>query len=183
MAASTIQMSQPSVFLVLTAHRVTFMTNHQYNVHKRYHISHFTYDYFMGADTFLFGSNGFILRNSCTVHRFVFLYTSPQTLEFPMSEHLYTFINPSNPKHLDRVDHILHNHGVVALPMGTSWAFCCNYMSKKGIDKLRKLNPNHPDDRPFSLICNEISMISQVGSVGNQIPYLNKIFPGPSPLF
>ena len=54
------------------------------------------------------------------------------------------------------------------------------YMSKKGIDKLRKLNPNHPDDRPFSLICNEISMISQVGSVGNQnYRTLNKIFPGP----
>ena len=86
----------------------------------------------------------------------------------PMSEHLYTFINPTNPKHLDRIDQILQNHGVIALPMGTSWAFCCNYMSKKGIDKLRKLNPNHPDDRPFSLICNEISMISQVGSVGNQ---------------
>ena len=97
-----------------------------------------------------------------------------------MSEHLYTFINPTNPKHLDRIDQILQNHGVVALPMGTSWAFCCNYMSKKGIDKLRKLNPNHPDDRPFSLICNEISMISQVGSVGNQsYRTLNKIFPGP----
>ena len=96
-----------------------------------------------------------------------------------MAEHLYTFINPSNPKHLAKIDHVLQNHGVVALPMGTSWAFCCNYKSKKGIEKLRKLNPNHPDDRPFSLICHDISMISEVGSVGNQnYRTLNKIFPG-----
>jgi len=96
-----------------------------------------------------------------------------------MAEHLYTFINPSNPKHLAKIDHALQNHGIVALPMGTSWAFCCNYKSKKGIEKLRTLNPNHPDDRPFSLICNEISMISQVGSVGNQnYRTLHRIFPG-----
>ena len=82
-----------------------------------------------------------------------------------MAEHLYTFVNPSNPKHLAKIDHALQNHGIVALPMGTSRAFCCNYKSKIGIEKLRKLNPNHPDDRPFSLICHDISMISEVGFV------------------
>lgn len=96
-----------------------------------------------------------------------------------MAEHLYTFVNPPNSKHLAQINQVLENHGVVALPMGTSWAFCCNYRSKKGIEKLRKLNPNHPDDRPFSLICHDISMISEVGSVGNQnYRILNKIFPG-----
>ncbi len=97
-----------------------------------------------------------------------------------MNEHLYTFINPCNPKHLARIQHILGNHGVISLPMGTNWAFCCDYTSKKGIEKLRRLNPNHPNDRPFSLICSDISMISSVGSVGNQnYRTLHKIFPGP----
>ena len=96
-----------------------------------------------------------------------------------MSEHLYTFINPSNPKHLAHIKEILHNHGIVALPMGTNWAFCCLHTSKKGIERLRKLNPNHPDDRPFSLICADIAMISEVGSVGNQnYRTLHRIFPG-----
>ena len=97
-----------------------------------------------------------------------------------MSEHLYTFINPCNLKHLDTIQHVLDNHGVIALSMGTSWAFCCHYTSKKGIEKLRRLNPNHPDNRPFSIICSNISMVSSIGTIENQnYRIVNKILPGP----
>ena len=96
-----------------------------------------------------------------------------------MSEHLYTFINPCNTKHLQRIQQRLEEHGVIALPMGTNWAFCCHYTSKKGIEKLRRLNPNHPDDRPFSIVCSDIAMISSIGSIGNQnYRTVNKILPG-----
>lgn len=97
-----------------------------------------------------------------------------------MNEHLYTYINPCNPKHLSRIQQTLENHGVICVPMGTNWAFCCDFTSKKGIERLRRLNPEHPDDRPFSLVCSDIAMISNIGSVSNQnYRTLHKIFPGP----
>lgn len=97
-----------------------------------------------------------------------------------MGEHLYTYINPPAEKHLARAIRVLEHDGVLALPSGTNWNFACDAASVKALDKIRMLNPRHPKDRPFSLLCGDISMAATVGSVDNNLyRILKKVWPGP----
>ena len=96
-----------------------------------------------------------------------------------MSEHLYTYVNPPSEKHLEKICSILDNHGVIAVPMATNWAFCCKANSKKGIARIRQLKPGHPEKRPFSLVCSDLNMVSQYAQMGGQsYRILRKILPG-----
>ena len=96
-----------------------------------------------------------------------------------MGEHLYTYINPVNEKHISEILSLLSSGGVIALPMGTSWAFCCDASSNKGLRKMRLLRPDHPKTQPFSLICSDISMAATMADIGNRsYRILKKIFPG-----
>lgn len=97
-----------------------------------------------------------------------------------MGEHLYTYINPPAEKHLERAIRVLNQDGVLALPAGTNWNFACDAASVKALDKIRLLNPRHPRDRPFSLLCSDISMAATVGMVDNNLyRILKKAWPGP----
>ena len=96
-----------------------------------------------------------------------------------MSDHLYTHIDPPNQRHLERVAAILDGGGVVALPAGTNWMFCCDAASKKGVARIQRLRPMHPKEKPFSLICSSISMASQMARIGNaSFRILSRICPG-----
>jgi len=96
-----------------------------------------------------------------------------------MGHHLYTHIDPPNQRHLDRVCDVLREGGVIALPAGTNWMFCCDAASKKGVAKIRLLKPMHPKEKPFSLICSSISMASKMAQIGNQsFRVLSRICPG-----
>ena len=96
-----------------------------------------------------------------------------------MGQHLYTHIDPPNPRHLEQVKEILESGGVVALPAGTNWMFCCDAASKKGIARIRQLKPMHPKEKPFSLICSDISMASKMARINNDaFRSLSRICPG-----
>ena len=97
-----------------------------------------------------------------------------------MGEHLYTYIDPPNERHLDQITAVLKRGGIIALSTGTSWAFCVDPSSKKALEKVIRLRPNHPEGLPFSLVCRDISMASQVGTIGGQAyRFLHRVFPGP----
>ena len=96
-----------------------------------------------------------------------------------MGEHLYTYIDPPNEKHLKRIAFLLSGGSILALPMGSSWAFCCDASSRKGILGMYALKPAHPKNRPFSLICSDISMASGMANIGPQsYRLLKKAWPG-----
>jgi tRNA threonylcarbamoyl adenosine modification protein (Sua5/YciO/YrdC/YwlC family) len=96
-----------------------------------------------------------------------------------MGDHLYTYVDPPNQRHIDQIITVLRQGGVIALPTGTNWAFCCDATSKKGVAAIRKLKPMHPKEQPFSLICDSISMATKYGRI-NQNAYrvLNRSLPG-----
>ena len=97
-----------------------------------------------------------------------------------MTEHLYTFVNPTSERHLDKACHILSEGGVIVYPAGTNWAFGCDARNVKALDKIRVLKPQHPKERPFSLICSDIAMASTVGNIDHQLyRILKKAWPGP----
>jgi len=97
-----------------------------------------------------------------------------------MGEHLYTFIDPPNPKHLKQIQWVLENDGVLAVPADTSWMLCCKPNSKKAIQKIRQLKPLRDKDKPFSVVCDSISMASDMAAINGQaFRLLNRICPGP----
>ena len=97
-----------------------------------------------------------------------------------MAEHLYTYSDPPSERHLEKAVSLLEGDGVIAFPAGTSWAFGCHAASQKGLDRIRRLNPGHPKEKSFSLICSDISMASSVGNIDHSLyRVLKKAWPGP----
>jgi tRNA threonylcarbamoyl adenosine modification protein (Sua5/YciO/YrdC/YwlC family) len=97
-----------------------------------------------------------------------------------VSEHLYTYINPPNERHLEKIVTILNQDGVIALPCGTNWAFCCDPTSKKAQERIKRLKPSRPDAQPFSIICTNIAMASTLTKIGHKsYRLLRQIWPGP----
>ena len=97
-----------------------------------------------------------------------------------MSEHLYTYINPPNERHLKKICSILKNDGLIAIPTDTNWAFCCAATSKKAQQRISLLKPSRPLSQPFSLLCADIAMASTICKIGHQsYRLLRQIWPGP----
>ncbi len=97
-----------------------------------------------------------------------------------MASHLYTWINPVRESHIDQVCRILDNDGVIALPLDVAWAFVCDAASSKALARIHQLKPEHPKSRPFSLICDSVSMASRVCSIDDQVyRWLKRSLPGP----
>ena len=53
-----------------------------------------------------------------------------------MGEHLYTYINPTNPRHLDHIEQTLEQDGLLVLPMQSNWVFACDATSRRGFHKM-----------------------------------------------
>ena len=96
------------------------------------------------------------------------------------ARHVYTFIAPLRERDIEEACRILSSDGVLALPTETSWSFVCDADSPKALERIRKLKPGHPRDRPFSLMCSSISAAAEVVNIDNHVyPYLKKTMPGP----
>ncbi|SMF45964.1 L-threonylcarbamoyladenylate synthase [Pseudobacteriovorax antillogorgiicola] len=97
-----------------------------------------------------------------------------------MSEHLYTYDDPPSQRDLDKACAVLEKGGVIGAPMGPNWSFCCDAANRKALDRIRRLKPSHPKDRPFALVCSDMAMASTVGNIDHQLyRYLKKAWPGP----
>lgn len=97
-----------------------------------------------------------------------------------MSDHLYTFADPPNERHLQRIVDVLQHDGVIAIGTGTNWAFVASATSKKAEKRIRLLKPNHPKDRPFALLCSDIAMATSMTHIdGRGYRVLKRIWPGP----
>ncbi len=97
-----------------------------------------------------------------------------------MASHLYTWINPVRESHIEQICSVLRDDGVVALALDVAWAFVCDAASSKALDRIHRLKPEHPKNRPFSLICSSISMASRVCAIDDSAyRWLKKSLPGP----
>ena len=97
-----------------------------------------------------------------------------------MSEHLYTYINPPNERHLQAICQLLKNDGLIAIPTDTNWAFCCAATSRKAQQRIALIKPNRPVSQPFSLLCTDISMASTITKIGHKsYRLLKQVWPGP----
>lgn len=96
-----------------------------------------------------------------------------------MAEHLYTYDDPPSERDLEKVIRVLKDDGVIAYPTDVNWAFGCDAKSAKAMDRIHRLKPTHPKDRPFALICSSISMAADYVNIDNAAyRLLKKAWPG-----
>ena len=68
--------------------------------------------------------------------------------------------NP-NPRDLKKVIDILNDNGVIIIPTDTIYAMACKLNSKKAIERMTKISGKKVDKINFSLICFDLSTISE----------------------
>jgi tRNA threonylcarbamoyl adenosine modification protein (Sua5/YciO/YrdC/YwlC family) len=96
-----------------------------------------------------------------------------------MGQHLYTYNDPPSERDLAQILRVLEDDGVVAYPTDQNWAFGCDASSSKALDRIHRLKPSHPKDRPFALICASISMAADVANIDNAAyRVLRRAWPG-----
>ena len=95
-----------------------------------------------------------------------------------MATHLYTYITPTNKKHLDHACQVLQSGGIIAYPTDINWAVGCDASNRRALDKLQKLKAPSKN-KPLSLLCDSMSMISTLATVDHRdYRILRKVIPG-----
>ncbi|MCB9287076.1 MAG: threonylcarbamoyl-AMP synthase [Lewinellaceae bacterium] len=92
-------------------------------------------------------------------------------------------INPENPegRKIRQVVETLENGGVIIYPTDTVYAFGCDINDNKAVDRICKLRGLDPRKAHLSLICKDISQVSEYSQqIDNQIfRLMKKHLPGP----
>ena len=88
--------------------------------------------------------------------------------------------NPDQRK-IDQIVSVLNAGGVIIYPTDTVYSFGCSLMHKRAIERLAKLRGLKLKQANFSLICYDLSTISEHTKFINRPTYklLNKNLPGP----
>ena len=91
------------------------------------------------------------------------------------------YIVPGNidDRILSRAANLLCGGGTVALPTDTSWSIVCSIKSQEGIKRLKAFS-KEKDERPFTLICSDISQFGDFCNLDNtRFRLIKRLTPGP----
>jgi len=88
--------------------------------------------------------------------------------------------NP-DPKRISQIVNILRDGGVVIYPTDTVYGLGCDITSQKAIDRICKIKGINPKKHNFSMICADLSNISQFTRIITKPVFklMKKAFPGP----
>ena len=96
---------------------------------------------------------------------------------------MFLKINPDNPegRKINQAVEMLENGGVIIYPTDTVYAFGCDINDHKAVDKICKLRRLDPAKAHLSLICKDISQVSDYAQqIDNQVfRLMRKHLPGP----
>lgn len=76
---------------------------------------------------------------------------------------MFLTIHPQNPdaRKIAQVIDILRNGGIIVYPTDTIYTFGCDLNNKKAIEKIARLKGVNPKEAHFSLVCYDLSHISE----------------------
>jgi tRNA threonylcarbamoyl adenosine modification protein (Sua5/YciO/YrdC/YwlC family) len=88
--------------------------------------------------------------------------------------------NP-NPKELRKIVHHLNNDGVIIYPTDTIYGIGCNMYSSKAVERIANIKHLDPEKAQFSLICYDLSHISDYTKQldNNVFKVMKRNLPGP----
>lgn len=91
----------------------------------------------------------------------------------------YVFQNNIDDRIIHKAKNCLTAGGIIAYPTDTSWGLGCSSHSKSGIEKLTKIKGDIKN-YTFSLICSNISQVSEVAELSNpNFRFIKKYIPVP----
>lgn len=84
-------------------------------------------------------------------------------------------IHPKTPqlRLIHRAVDIIRQGGVIAYPTDSSYALACGLAEKQGLDKIRRIR-QLDDKHNFTLVCKDLSQVSQFTKIGNDAHRLIK---------
>ncbi len=98
-------------------------------------------------------------------------------------ENVFVQIHPDNPEYrkIRQVADILEKGGIIVYPTDTVYSLGCSLQSKRAIEKLAKLKNIKLKKANFSIICKDLSHLSDYTKSIDRSVYkvLNKNLPGP----
>jgi tRNA threonylcarbamoyl adenosine modification protein (Sua5/YciO/YrdC/YwlC family) len=87
--------------------------------------------------------------------------------------------NP-NRKEVDKIVGVLKDGGIVIYPTDTVYAMGCDALNVRAVEKICKIKNVNPQKANLSIICNDLSSISEYAKVSNLVfKLMKKNFPGP----
>jgi tRNA threonylcarbamoyl adenosine modification protein (Sua5/YciO/YrdC/YwlC family) len=87
--------------------------------------------------------------------------------------------NP-NPKEIDKVVKILQDGGLVIYPTDTLYAIGCDALNVRAVEKICRIKGINPQKSNLSIVCSDLSNISEYAKVSNAAFKLMKThLPGP----
>lgn len=78
---------------------------------------------------------------------------------------LYPKNNP--PQRIKEVVDILNDGGVIIYPTGTTYAFGCHALKERAVEHICKIRQIDPATHPLSVICYDMSSISEYAQISN----------------
>lgn len=90
---------------------------------------------------------------------------------------LYNKNNP--PERIEEIVHTLRDGGVIIFPTGTTYALGCHALKERAIERICKLRGIDHTAHPLSVICYDMSAISEYAHISNQVyKVMKKNLPG-----
>jgi tRNA threonylcarbamoyl adenosine modification protein (Sua5/YciO/YrdC/YwlC family) len=97
-----------------------------------------------------------------------------------MAIHLYTYDSPPSIKDIARAVKVLESGGLIIYPSDVNWAVACDATNSAAVERVFRLKPAHPRDKPLSLLMYSISQVSEYAQVSTTAyRVLKKLLPGP----
>lgn len=87
--------------------------------------------------------------------------------------------NP-NPKEINRIVEVLKDGGVIIFPTDTVYAIGCDALNPKAVEEVCRLKGLNPTKAQLSIICYDLSNISEYAKIGNDtFKLMKRNLPGP----
>ena len=93
---------------------------------------------------------------------------------------LKLYENNNNSEDLQRVIDILNDGGLIIYPTDTMYAIGCNGLKERAIERICRIKNIDPKKNRLSIICYDLSSISEYSKVGNNtFKLMKRNLPGP----
>ena len=85
-----------------------------------------------------------------------------------------------NSRNIDEVVRVLRDGGVIIYPTGTLYAFGCDALNVRAIERLCRLKAINPDRHLLSVVCSSLSQAAEYARIDNNaFRMLKEYLPGP----
>ncbi|MDR1527555.1 MAG: threonylcarbamoyl-AMP synthase [Dysgonamonadaceae bacterium] len=88
--------------------------------------------------------------------------------------------NNPNQREIDKIVQILRNGGIIIYPTDTVYAMGCDALNVRAVEQICKFKDINPQKANLSIICYDLSSISEYAKVSNPVfKLMKKNLPGP----